>query len=87
VATNWSDGWPSGWVHASPDKTERSGDWTIVSGRIALAGGVMNVRDAFRIEHNLVRGIRRWTWTGKEMLPRCTLSVRWIAAGAVMPDR
>jgi hypothetical protein len=83
VATNWVDGWPSGWVHASPDKLERSGDWTILSGQIPLAGGLMNVRDAYRIESNLVRGVRRWTWTGKEMLPRCTLSVRWIAPGAV----
>lgn len=83
VATNWSDGWPSGWVHANPDKVERNGPWTIASGKIQLAGGVMNVRDAFRIEDNLVRGIRRWTWTGKEALPRCTLSVRWNVPGAV----
>lgn len=83
VATNWADGWPSGWAHASPDKVERSGDWTILSGKVSLAGGVMNVRDAYRIEHHLVHGIRRWTWTGREVLPRCTLSVRWIIPGAV----
>ena len=83
VATNWTDGWPSDWVHASPEQVERTGDWTIVSGRITLAGGVMHVRDAYRLEHGLLRGTRRWTWTGKEPLPRVTLSVRWIAPGAV----
>jgi len=83
VATDWADGWPSGWVHAGPDKVERDGDWTIVSGKVPLAGGAMNVRDAYRIEGGLVRGVRRWTWTGKETLPRCTLSVRWVVPGAV----
>ena len=34
-------------------------------------------------KHGIVRGVRRWTWTGKEMLPRATLSVRWIVPGAV----
>jgi hypothetical protein len=83
VATNWAEGWPSGWVHASPEKIERSGDWTLVSGQLALPGGVMQVRDAYRLEHGLVRGMRRWTWTGKETLSRATLSVRWIVPGAV----
>lgn len=83
VATNWADGWPADWVHASPDKVEREGDWTIASGSIQLSGGVMNLRDSYRLENGLVRGIRRWTWTGKEMLPRCTLSVRWNVPGAV----
>ena len=83
VATNWADGWPAGWLHASPDKVEREGEWTIVSGRMQLSGGVMDLRDSYRLENSIVRGIRRWTWTGKEMLPRCTLSVRWNVPGAV----
>ena len=83
VATNWTDGWPSDWVHASPEQVERTGDWTIVSGKITLAGGVMHVRDAYRLEQGLLRGTRRWTWTGTESLPRATLSVRWMAPGAV----
>ncbi|MBL9135734.1 MAG: hypothetical protein JNK85_07695 [Verrucomicrobiales bacterium] len=82
VATNWTDGWPSGWVHANPEKVERSGDWTIVSGKIELAGGVLQVRDAYRLESDLLRGTRRWTWTGQVPLSRATLSVRWIAPGA-----
>lgn len=83
VATNWTDGWPSGWVHAHPDQVERRGEWTIVSGRIALPGGAMLVRDAYRREQDVVRGTRRWTWTGKEPLARTTLSVRWIVPGAI----
>ncbi len=77
-----ADGWPSGWVHASPDKVESEGDWTIVSGAIQLPGGTIKLRDAYRLENGIIRGTRRWTWTGKEMLPRCTLSVRWIVPGA-----
>jgi hypothetical protein len=83
VATNWHDGWPSGWVHAHPERVETSGDWTILHGRLPLAGGALQVRDAYRLEHGLVRGVRRWTWTGTEPLTRVTLSVRWIAPGAV----
>lgn len=82
MATHWTDGFPSHWVHASPEKVERSGTWTILSGKAVLAGGVLELRDAYRVEDGLVHGLRRWTWTGKETLPRCTLAVRWIAAGA-----
>jgi len=82
VATNWADNWPAGWVHASPEKLERDGPWTIVSGQLPLSGGVMTVRDAYRIEDGLVRGVRRWNWAGKETLSRCTLSVRWLVPGA-----
>ena len=83
VATNWADGWPAGWVHASPEQVEQEADWIIVSGQIQLAGGVMNVRDSYRLENGIVHGIRRWTWAGREVLPRCTLSIRWNAPGAV----
>ncbi len=83
VATDWTNGWPSGWVHAQPETVERSGDWTIISGKVALPSGVMEVRDAYRPEHGLVRGVRRWIWKGQEVLPRATLSVRWIVPGAV----
>jgi hypothetical protein len=82
VATNWTDGWPSGWLHASPDRVERAGDWTVLSGKMVLAGGALELRDAYRMEAGLVRGLRRWTWTGKETLPHCTLAARWIAPGA-----
>lgn len=83
VATDWTDGWPSGWVHASPARVEREGEWTMVFGEIPLPGGVMLVRDAYRLEAGIVHGIRRWTWTGRDLLPRVTLSVRWTVPGAV----
>lgn len=83
VATNWADGWPSDWVHARPTELERVDRWTIARGTLALPSGDLQVRDAYRVEDGVVRGIRRWTWTGKEPLPKCTLSVRWHVPGAV----
>lgn len=82
VATNWSGGRPSGWVHGGPEKVEHEGDWMILSGSVPLPGGALNVRDAYRLEAGVVRAVRRWTWTGKEALRRSTLSVRWLAPGA-----
>lgn len=83
VGTDWAEGWPAGWVHAAPQKVEQVDRWTLVTGSLALPGGEMQVRDAYRVEKGVVRGVRRWTWTGKETLSRCTLSVRWKAPGAV----
>ncbi len=51
-------------------------------GAIELPQGKLELRDSYRLEGNLVRGVRRFTWTGKEPLPQCTLSVRWIVPGA-----
>lgn len=82
VATGWKDGWPEGWRHANVDHVENVADWTLVSGAIELPQGRLELRDSYRVEGNLVRGVRRFTWTGKEPLPQCTLSVRWIAPGA-----
>jgi hypothetical protein len=82
VAADWTNGWPTRWVHASPEKEDQSGDWRILSGRIQLPGGVMEVRDAYRAEEGLIRGVRRWMWTGKETLQHATLSVRWIVPEA-----
>ncbi len=83
VATAWQDGWPTGWKHANPDKIVRAGDWLVVSGKIDLTGGSMSVRDAYRLEHGTIHGIRRWTWEGGETLSKCTLSVKWLVPGAV----
>lgn len=82
VATAWKDGWPEGWRHANVVGVERVGDWTVVTGAIELPQGKLELRDSYRTEGNLVRGVRRFTWTGKEPLPQCTLSVRWLAPGA-----
>ena len=77
VATDWQDGWPTAWHHASPDAVTKEGEWTVISGKINLPGGQMLLRDAYRLESGVVRGTRRWTWTGKEPLKKCTLSIRW----------
>lgn len=77
VASDWQDGWPTAWHHASPDAVTKEGEWTVISGKISLPGGQMLLRDAYRLESGVVRGTRRWTWTGKEPLKKCTLSIRW----------
>ncbi len=82
VATDWADGWPSAWVHAKPVALDTTGPWTVMTGELALPGGVMQVRDAYRLDNGVVRGVRRWTWTGKAVQPRTTLSVRWIVPGS-----
>ena len=82
VATDWADGWPAAWVHGKFDTQERSGDWLIISGTLNLPSGDLKIRDSYRIEEGLVHGIRRWTWTGKQPLKKCTLSVRWSVPGA-----
>jgi len=82
VATAWKDGWPDAWRHANVNGIERVGAWTVVTGAIELPQGKLELRDSYRVEGNLVRGVRRFTWTGKEPLPQCTLSVRWLTPGA-----
>ncbi len=83
VATAWKEGWPDAWRHQNIEKVEQAGDWIVVSAKLSLPQGVLELRDAYRPEGNLVRGVRRFSWHGKEELPRCTLSVRWIVPGAV----
>jgi hypothetical protein len=83
VATAWQDGWPADWHHAHPEKLEKAGEWTIVSGHLDLPQGRLDLRDAYREEGALVHGLRRFAWRGKTALTNCTLSVRWIIPGAV----
>jgi len=82
VATAWRDGWPAEWKHARPSRVEHLADWTVVSGRLELPQGVLELRDAFRPESGVIRGVRRFAWLGKGELSQCTLSVRWVAPGA-----
>ena len=82
VATDWKDGWPTAWVHASPESVTKEGEWTVVSGKLDFPGGQMLVRDSYRLESGIVRGVRRWTWNGKETLKKCTLSIRWLVPDA-----
>ncbi len=77
VATGWQDDWPTGWVHGSPETVERQGPWLIASGTVRTTQGDWKVHDAYIDEGRLIRGVRRWTWTGKEPLRQASLSVRW----------
>ena len=78
VATEWKDDWMSGWVYASPQKMEQSGEWTILVGEMALDGGVMFVRDCYReVREGLVQCRRRYEWRGGKTLEGVNLSVRW----------
>jgi hypothetical protein len=83
IATGWSNGWPAGWHHAPVTQIRDEGDWTLVSGHLDLPEGRLDLADTYRLEGEVLRGIRRFTWTGKSPLPQCTLSVRWIVPGAV----
>ena len=79
VATNWTDGWPSGWVHAEATRMATTGEWTVHHGEIVLPGGTLVLRDAERPSPRAA-GVtevqRRWEWTGKAPLEKVTLSVR-----------
>lgn len=83
VATGWTNGWPTNWIHAPVSKVWSEGDWTCVSGHLDLPAGRLELTDAYRADGDVIRGLRRFTWTGKVELPHCTLSVRWMAPGAL----
>lgn len=82
VATGWTNGWPTDWAHAPITKVWHEGDWTCVAGHLELPGGRLDLTDSYRAEGEVIRGLRRFTWTGKVELPHCTLSVRWTLPGA-----
>ena len=85
VATEWKDDWMSGWVYASPQRMEQSGEWTILSGEMAIDGGVMIVRDSYRqLRDDLVQCRRRYEWRGGKTLEGVNLSVRWRMKGDKM---
>ncbi|MBQ4532410.1 MAG: hypothetical protein IJA24_04130 [Alistipes sp.] len=85
IATSWQNDWMDGWHYANPTKCEQSGEWTILSGVIALEQGEMLVRDSYRkVREDLVQCVRRYEWRGKETLPTTTLSVRLRMKGREM---
>ena len=85
IATSWHNDWMDGWHYANPTKCEQSGEWTILSGVIALEQGEMLVRDSYRkVREDLVQCVRRYEWRGKETLPTATLSVRLRMKGREM---
>lgn len=82
VATGWRDGWMSGWVHTNAQKTEQSGEWTILSAVMKLPSGDMLLRDSYMVlPSGLVRCVRRYEWSGQSTLKGVVLSVRWRIDG------
>ena len=85
VATGWQDDWMCEWKHADPQKVEKSGEWTVLSGKMSFDRGDLLLRDSYRqIRSGLVQCVRRYEWTGTETLPYVTLSVRWKMTGERM---
>ena len=85
VAIGWENDWMCGWRHADPQKMEKSGEWTILSGRMNLEGGDLLLRDSYRqVRDGLVQCVRRYEWTGNQVLPNVTLSVRMKMEGEKM---
>lgn len=85
VATGWENDWMCGWEHADPQEMEKSGEWTILSGRMTLEGGDLLLRDSYRqVRDGLVQCVRRYEWTGNQVLADVTLSVRMKMDGERM---
>lgn len=85
VATGWQDDWMCEWKHADPQKVEKSGEWTVLYGKMSFDRGDLLLRDSYRqIRSGLVQCVRRYEWTGTETLPYVTLSVRWKMTGERM---
>lgn len=87
VATDWQNDWMCDWYHASPERIEQVGQWSIVHGKIAFEQGELVLRDSYRqAENGLLHCIRRFEWHGSAPLEKVTLSVRLNVAGeALMP--
>lgn len=78
IATNWNDQWPSNWFFARPDSLEKVHRWTLLHGQIDIPGkGVMRLRDAYTLEKGILKGIRRWEWTGPDTLRKANLSIQF----------
>ena len=89
IASDWQDGWPTGWVHAAPTNVEQAGDWTILHGELSTPAGAWQLRDAYRTEGDVIRCVRRFTWQGSETAQHTTLSIRFQCpgkgSGALLP--
>ena len=77
IATAWRDGAPAEWRHVRAVTCERTGEWTILSGELACRSGRWLLRDAYRVEDDLLHCIRRYEWTEGPALDSVTLGIRW----------
>lgn len=78
IGTNWQKNWPGNWRFAQPDSLENANQWILLHGQINVPGkGIMKMRDAYRLEKGILKGIRRWEWMGKDTLKNATLSIQF----------
>ena len=77
VAFGWQDDAPCRWRHAPATECVRAGAWTILCGELPCRGGRWLLRDAYRVEGDLLRCVRRYEWHGEQTLDSVTLAVRW----------
>lgn len=77
IAFGWEDNWPTDWKHAMIESWEQVDEWKIVKGKLEMEEGQWELRDAYRVEGNRIKCIRRFEWKGKEKLDKVSLSARW----------
>lgn len=81
IASGWESDWPASWQHAHPETFEKSGEWTLLRGKLPIGDGYWELSDAYRPEKGLIRCTRRFVWHGEQPLDKCTLSVRFVVSG------
>lgn len=82
ISNTWENDWPDKWHYADPNKIEKTGEWTVLSGQMQFPEGIMLLRDSYReVREGLVQCIRRFEWKGEETLSKATLSVRFQVKG------
>jgi len=77
IATGWQDQWPAEWHHTHFNKVAMVDGWTIVHGKLAIDEGDWQLRESYRPAGDKIEVVRRFEWHGKNILGKCTLSVRW----------
>ncbi|MHC4426390.1 MAG: AGE family epimerase/isomerase [Planctomycetota bacterium] len=81
IATDWKQGWPAAWVHAKPTEIERTGDWTILRGKLETPTGTWRLSDSYLPQGDVIKCTRRFTWEGPGQAKFVTLSVRFQCRG------
>ncbi|MEL7119061.1 MAG: hypothetical protein AAFO07_06460, partial [Bacteroidota bacterium] len=83
IGTNWKDAWPNNWHFAKIDSIRSTHRWVLLYGQIEIPRkGSMLVRDAYTLEKGVLKGIRRWQWTGADTLTKATLAIQFMTAGS-----
>ena len=67
VAQNWIDNRPTDFVYANPSKVDVRADCTVVEGEIKTDVGLWKLKDIYSRKGNLVKCVRRYSYTGKDV--------------------